>query len=151
MYYIYIYIYIYIYTMIYNIIYIPWVLWVLLTLLRKKEYALITHSAMETWKYAIIRLSEISLFYLYALFRKFRTRLDSEPATPLYMEWLKQRNYMNFYRDQYFCFLDRDFDILNMTNGVKECLKLLIKTAYNGDASNTLAYKFTWIQAKQPS
>ena len=23
---------------------------------------------------------------------------------------------MNFYRDQYFCFLDRDFDILNMTN-----------------------------------
>ena len=91
------------------------VLWVLLTLLRKKENALIIHSAMKTLKYAIIRLSEIS-FYLYALFRKFCTPLDLEPATPLYMEWLKQRNYMNFYRDQYFCFLDRDFDILNMTN-----------------------------------
>ena len=38
------YIYIYIY-----------IVWVLLTLLRKKENDLIIHSAMETWKYAIIR------------------------------------------------------------------------------------------------
>ena len=51
-------------------------------MLEKKENALIIHSAMETWKYAIIRLSEISSFYLYALFRKFRT--SSEPAKPLF-------------------------------------------------------------------
>ena len=64
-------------------IYTKWVLWVLLTLLRKKENALIIRSAMETLKYGIIRLSEVSSFYHYALFRKFRTPFDLEPATPL--------------------------------------------------------------------
>ena len=68
------------YTYIYIYIYIIYTLSVLLTLLRKKENALITHSAMETWECV---LSEISSFYLYALFRKFRTPLDSEPAAPL--------------------------------------------------------------------
>ena len=37
------------------------------------------------WKHGNTVLSEISSFYLYALFRKFRTPLDSEPATRLYI------------------------------------------------------------------
>ena len=57
----------------------------------KKENALILHSALETWKYAI---SEVSSFYLYAFFRKFRTPVDSEPATPLHdgLKKLKHRH-----------------------------------------------------------
>ena len=53
----------------------------------KKENALIIHSAMETWN---MLLSEISSFYVYALFRKFRTHLDLEPATPLLSETFKK-------------------------------------------------------------
>ena len=49
-------------------------------LLRKKESALIIHSAMETWNGNTLS-SEISSFYL--LFRTFRNSLDSDPATPL--------------------------------------------------------------------
>ena len=40
----------------------------------KKENALIIHSAREKWKGNTL-LSEISSFYAYALFRKFRTPL----------------------------------------------------------------------------
>ena len=32
-----------------------YILWVLFTLMRKKENTLVIHSAMEIWKYAIIR------------------------------------------------------------------------------------------------
>ena len=54
---------------------------VLLTLLGKKENAVIIHSAMETWKYAIIRNFIISSLYP---FSKISHPLDSEPATPLH-------------------------------------------------------------------
>ena len=53
-------------------------------LLRKKENALIIHSAMETRKYVIIRN-----FIILCLFRKFRAPVDSEPATPLYLIFAK--------------------------------------------------------------
>ena len=36
------------------------------------------------WKHGNTLSSEISTFYLYALFQKFRTPFDSEPATPLH-------------------------------------------------------------------
>ena len=38
-----------------------------------------------SWKHGNTLLSEISSFYAYALFRKFRTPLDSEPGTSLYI------------------------------------------------------------------
>ena len=40
------------------------------------------------WKQGNTLLSEITSFYLYALFRKFRTPLDSEPVTPLRIYYL---------------------------------------------------------------
>ena len=51
-----IYMYIYLHILhIFTFILYLYILWVLLTLLRKKENALIIRSAMETWKYTIIR------------------------------------------------------------------------------------------------
>ena len=44
-------------------------------------------SFIVPWKHRDTLLSEISSFYAYPLFRKFRTPLDSEPATPLKTEW----------------------------------------------------------------
>ena len=78
--YLHIYIYIYIYINLYIYIYNIYILWVLLTLLRKKENALIIHSAMETWKYAIIRN-----FIILSLCPSSTIShpLGSEPATPL--------------------------------------------------------------------
>ena len=58
-------------------VYIYNVIRVLLTLLRKKENAFIIHSAMETWKYTIIR-NFINLIILCLC-----TPLDSEPGTTL--------------------------------------------------------------------
>ena len=46
----------------------------------KNDNALIIHSAMETWKYTIIR-NFIILFL--CPFSKISHRFDSEPATPL--------------------------------------------------------------------
>ena len=57
-------------TLIYIYIYI-YMLWVLLTLF------------IVPWKHRNTLLSEIWSFYFYALFRKFRTSIESEPATPL--------------------------------------------------------------------
>ena len=69
----------YLYTYILHI-YIHIYTLLLLTPLRKKENALIIHSAMETWKYAIIRN-----FVILSLcpISKISHPLDSEPATPL--------------------------------------------------------------------
>ena len=36
------------------------------------------------WKYGNTLLSEVSWFFAYTLFRKFRTPLDLKPATPLF-------------------------------------------------------------------
>ena len=56
---------------------------ILLKLLRKKENALIIHSAIETWKYAIIRK-----FIILSLcpFSKISHPFDSEPATLLNLQ-----------------------------------------------------------------
>ena len=40
---------------------------------------------MVPWKHGNTLLSEISSFFVYALFREFRTPLDSEAPTPLYI------------------------------------------------------------------
>ena len=64
-------------------IHIYCIIYILLKLLRKKENALIIHSAIETWKYAIIRK-----FIILSLcpFSKISHPFDSEPATLLNLQ-----------------------------------------------------------------
>ena len=64
-------------------IHIYCIIYILLKLLRKKENALIIHSAIETWKYAIIRN-----FIILSLcpFSKISHPFDSEPATLLNLQ-----------------------------------------------------------------
>ena len=64
-------------------IHIYCIIYILLKLLRKKENALIIHSAIETWEYAIIRK-----FIILSLcpFSKISHPFDSEPATLLNLQ-----------------------------------------------------------------
>ena len=53
------------------------------TVEKKRESSYNSLLIKVPWKHGNTLLLGISSFYLYALFRNFRTPLDSEPATPL--------------------------------------------------------------------
>ena len=53
------------------------------------------------WKHGNTLLSEISSFYVYALFPKFRTNLESEPRTPLLLHvYLKEQKNLKLFKRQ---------------------------------------------------